>query len=198
MDELRRIRKERGLSQQRLAELANVDKVTIVHIEGGKVSPKVETLEKLATALEVELADFFPKAQAPLPLEREDAWRQGWQSIAEVRSELLEEAAELWDAQLDKGQYDWQTLKAIESVGFRLTLNHVLEAEVMKRWLTSDQLAQLERAEKRYEAYTDKIIDLLRQASEEEKKRLSKEKVVDLERYVAQREAAHQRLNVTA
>jgi transcriptional regulator with XRE-family HTH domain len=67
MDELRRIRKERGLSQQRLAELAKVDKVTIVHIEGGKVSPKVETLEKLATALEVEVADFFPKAQAPLP-----------------------------------------------------------------------------------------------------------------------------------
>ena len=69
MDELRRIRKERGLSQQRLAELAKVDKVTIVHIEGGKVSPKVETLKKLATALEVEVADFFPKAQAPLPFE---------------------------------------------------------------------------------------------------------------------------------
>jgi transcriptional regulator with XRE-family HTH domain len=66
MDELRRIRKERGLSQQRLAELAKVDKVTIVHIEGDKVSPKVETLEKLATALEAEVADFFPKAQAPL------------------------------------------------------------------------------------------------------------------------------------
>jgi transcriptional regulator with XRE-family HTH domain len=69
MDELRRIRKEQGLSQQRLAELANVDKVTIVHIEGGKVSPKVETLQKLAAALSVELADLFPKAQAPLPLD---------------------------------------------------------------------------------------------------------------------------------
>jgi transcriptional regulator with XRE-family HTH domain len=66
MDEIRRIRKERGLSQQRLAELAGVDKVTIVHIEGGKVSPKVETLEKLARALDVEVADFFPKAQEPL------------------------------------------------------------------------------------------------------------------------------------
>ncbi len=69
MDELRRIRKERGLSQARLAELANVDKVTIIHIENGKVSPKVDTLEKLAGALGVELADLFPKAQAPLPLE---------------------------------------------------------------------------------------------------------------------------------
>jgi transcriptional regulator with XRE-family HTH domain len=72
MDELRRIRNERGLSQQRLAEIADVDKVTIVHIEGGKVSPRVETLEKLARALEVEMADLFPKAQAPLPLEGDE------------------------------------------------------------------------------------------------------------------------------
>jgi transcriptional regulator with XRE-family HTH domain len=66
MNEVRRIRKERGLSQQRLAELAGVDKVTIVHIEGGKVSPKVETLTKLADALGVEVADFFPKAEPSL------------------------------------------------------------------------------------------------------------------------------------
>jgi transcriptional regulator with XRE-family HTH domain len=66
MDEIRHIRKERGLSQQRLSELAGVDKVTIVHIENGKVSPKVETLAKLADALGVEVADFFPKAEPPL------------------------------------------------------------------------------------------------------------------------------------
>jgi transcriptional regulator with XRE-family HTH domain len=66
MNEVRRIRNERGLSQRRLAELAGVNKVTLVHIETGKSSPNVETLEKLADALEVEVADFFPKAQAPL------------------------------------------------------------------------------------------------------------------------------------
>ena len=115
-----------------------------------------------------------------------------------VRSELLGEAAELWDTLLDKGQYDWQTLKAMESVGFRLALNHILEAEEMKRWLTGDQLAQLERAEKRYEAHTDKILDLLRQASEEEKKRLNEAGVVDMERYVAQREAARRQRRFTA
>ena len=198
MDELRRIRKERGLSQQRLADLANVDKVTIVHIEGGKVSPKVETLEKLAAALGVEMADLFPKAQAPLPLEGEDTWRQHWQSLAMSRSDLLGEAAELWDAQLDKGQYDWQTLRAMESVSFQLTLNHILQAEEMKRWLTREQLEQLERAERRYEEHTHKIVDLLRRASEEEKKRLSEAEVIDLEHYVTQREAARQRLGVTA
>jgi len=66
MDEVKRIRRERGLSQRRLAELAGVNKVTLVHIETGKSSPNVETLEKLADALEVEVADFFPKSQSAL------------------------------------------------------------------------------------------------------------------------------------
>ena len=61
MEAVRSIRKERGWSQQRLADEANVNKVTLVHIETGKSSPNVETLERLARALNVELADFFPK-----------------------------------------------------------------------------------------------------------------------------------------
>lgn len=101
MDELRRIRKERGLSQQRLAEMANVDKVTIVHIEGGKVSPKVETLEKLATALGVEMADLFPKAQAPLPLEelpsravqQGGSWREAAEEFINEHEPLLRDEA---------------------------------------------------------------------------------------------------------
>jgi transcriptional regulator with XRE-family HTH domain len=118
MDELRRIRKERGLSQQRLADLANVDKVTIVHIEGGKVSPKVETLEKLAAALGVEMADLFPKAQPPLP--EADLERRGGATDTELLREYedltrryrmafrreLEGLAEPWDERLRSGAFD--------------------------------------------------------------------------------------------
>ncbi len=116
MDELRRIRKERGLSQQRLADLAGVDKVTIVHIEGGKVSPKVETLEKLATALEVDLADLFPKAQAPLFRELPDPATQEerrvlWEStvkdarrLRETGRDRLEELLAAWYASKERGE----------------------------------------------------------------------------------------------
>jgi DNA-binding XRE family transcriptional regulator len=64
-----RIKNERikqGLTQGQLAKLANVNIVTIVHIERGKTSPIVSTLEKLADALGIEVADFFPKAQPEL------------------------------------------------------------------------------------------------------------------------------------
>jgi transcriptional regulator with XRE-family HTH domain len=66
MRELTRTREERGLSQQGLADASGVNKATINQIERGRRSPNVDTLEKLADALTVEIADFFPKAQAPL------------------------------------------------------------------------------------------------------------------------------------
>jgi transcriptional regulator with XRE-family HTH domain len=199
-EEIRRRRKEKGLTLAQLASKAGMAQSAVSQIETGKRTPSSESVIKLANALDIEVGDLYPKkAQAPLPLEQEDvSRRQGWQSLARVRSELLEEIAELWDTQLDEGQHDWRTIQAIESAGFRLFLNHVHEAKEMKRWLTPDQLAQLEHAEKRYEDHVHNIVGLLRQVAEEEKKRLSEAEVIDLERYVAQREAAHQRHNLTA
>ncbi len=66
MEELTRLRVERGWSQQRLADESSVNKATINQIERGRRSPNIETLEKLADALGVEIGDFFPKAQASL------------------------------------------------------------------------------------------------------------------------------------
>ena len=77
MEEVKRLRKERGWSQQRLADEANINKVTLIRIEHGVGNPGIDTLEKLAKALDIEIADFFPKAQVPLwpeaPVERRGA-----------------------------------------------------------------------------------------------------------------------------
>ena len=50
---LRAIRLDRGLSLKRLAEIANVSKLTVIRIEAGRTSPRRETLEKLGKALQV-------------------------------------------------------------------------------------------------------------------------------------------------
>ena len=47
-------RRHRGLSLQRIAELAGVSKLTVIRIESGKTTPRKETLERLAKALQVE------------------------------------------------------------------------------------------------------------------------------------------------
>ena len=70
MENIRRMRREKGLSQQELAELAGVGQDSISAIETGKHEPHPRTLRKLAQALDVEVADFFkepvPLAEAPI------------------------------------------------------------------------------------------------------------------------------------
>ncbi len=72
MEELRRIREEKGWSQARLARESGVNRATINTAEQGKRSPGIGTLERLADALGVGVADFFPKAQASLWPERSE------------------------------------------------------------------------------------------------------------------------------
>lgn len=67
MEQLKSIREDRGLSRASLAAMAGINPATVNRIENGERSPTVDTLEKLARALDVEVADFFPKVQAPLP-----------------------------------------------------------------------------------------------------------------------------------
>ena len=50
---LRSIRRDRGLSLKRLADIAKVSKLTLIRIEAGRTSPRRETLEKLGKALQV-------------------------------------------------------------------------------------------------------------------------------------------------
>ena len=53
------IRKSQNITQKRLAEILNMDVTSLSKIEIGKNYPKPETLEKLATALGVEVGIFF-------------------------------------------------------------------------------------------------------------------------------------------
>ena len=57
---IRQIRKRRGITQQKLSELANIDYKYIQKIEG-KNPPniKVETLEKLAKAFNIPLSQLL-------------------------------------------------------------------------------------------------------------------------------------------
>lgn len=52
-------RVEAGLSQQALSDYAGVDRKTVNRIENGHFSPNIETLLRLATALDVEPAEIF-------------------------------------------------------------------------------------------------------------------------------------------
>ena len=60
---LRRIRVAKDVSQERLAFDAGVDRSYLGGMERGEENPKVDILNKLAAALDLDLSELF----APLP-----------------------------------------------------------------------------------------------------------------------------------
>lgn len=56
---VRELRKERGYSQERLAELADIHENHVRRIEGGTANPSYLVLVKLANALGVDTTALF-------------------------------------------------------------------------------------------------------------------------------------------
>ena len=69
--EIRHIREAKGWSQAKLAAAADTSVSAVSQIETGGRNPSAVTLEKMAEALDVGVADFFPKAEAPSLLDAE-------------------------------------------------------------------------------------------------------------------------------
>ncbi len=65
MDELKRLRQLRGLTQRELAEATGVDPATLNQIEGGRRAPSVYTLAALADGLGCEVRDLFGHGYRP-------------------------------------------------------------------------------------------------------------------------------------
>ncbi len=59
-------RTKKGLSQEELAFRAGVNKNTIWKIETGQVSPTIQTLEKIAQALELDFATLIDVSKVDL------------------------------------------------------------------------------------------------------------------------------------
>ena len=57
---LKKLREKKGLSQDRLAKLADVANITIIKIEQGEnINPTLDTLKKIAKALEISVDDLI-------------------------------------------------------------------------------------------------------------------------------------------
>jgi transcriptional regulator with XRE-family HTH domain len=53
-------RREAGITQEELAHLSGLDRTTVSQLELGKASPRLETLIRLAGALDVDPRDLVP------------------------------------------------------------------------------------------------------------------------------------------
>ena len=68
---LKNIRKEKGLSQFELAEKANISEQTIISIESKRLWPSDKTLSKITNALEIDIFKlFFSRKRFRISLKR--------------------------------------------------------------------------------------------------------------------------------
>jgi len=63
--EVKRRRKESGISQERLAELADLHRTYISAVESGKRNLTIESIQRLAQALGASVGSFFKSVEAP-------------------------------------------------------------------------------------------------------------------------------------
>src|SRR5215210_275965 len=101
--EIKRLREERGWSRAKLAVEADMSVSGVSMIENGQRNLTTTTLAKLARALAVEVADLFPKEQAPLPLEESVSLPL---DIDQLKKEVIRESRPANQAELQTGVED--------------------------------------------------------------------------------------------
>jgi transcriptional regulator with XRE-family HTH domain len=89
IDNIKRIRKEKGISQEKLAEACNTATSYIGLMEIYKNVPKLSTIERIAKALDVDPLEFF-KDKNKIPLEQEIEIRNKKKSILLILEKELD------------------------------------------------------------------------------------------------------------
>lgn len=62
MNKIQQLRKEKGFSQSELAKKAGISEISIRKYESGDRKPKIETLRKIAAAMDVSVSELNPDA----------------------------------------------------------------------------------------------------------------------------------------
>lgn len=135
--EIRRKREARGWSQTKLAAAADMAVSGVSQIETGARNPSAVTLAKLANALGVDVADFFPKTETPLPFEENGPKRQRSPFMETWTSYMLQRARE-WEEALPKSARALRTCisrppEGLQGLVEELSANPELAFKVLRR-----------------------------------------------------------------
>jgi transcriptional regulator with XRE-family HTH domain len=129
MERIRQLRKEQGLSQAKLAVMADMDPATLNRLERGTGNPNLKTLERVADALGVEVADFFP--EAPRRSSPEPSLFNGLEDerrLLDYRKcrEALDRFCDYWEQALDEDRLDRRVYDEFNT-GVQLTSKLLIE-----------------------------------------------------------------------
>ena len=98
IDNIRRIRKEKGISQEKLAELCDTATSYIGLMEIYRHSPKLSTIERIANALHVEPIMLF----IPYDKNDEEYQKEKDEKMSKIKEEIINDVKEYLDTLLQK------------------------------------------------------------------------------------------------
>lgn len=85
---IRRIRKERGLTQEELAELCDTSVSYIGLLEIGRNIPKLSTIEKIANALGVDYIELFKSPNDQSEIKSRDYSKLKEKILSDIEKDL--------------------------------------------------------------------------------------------------------------
>ncbi len=80
-ERIRNARKEKGITQRQLGQACGIDEANIRKYESDRQNPKIETLQKIANALDISVAELLGKEKGSLAHffetgDKESVWRR--------------------------------------------------------------------------------------------------------------------------
>ncbi len=95
-EKIKRVRKERGLTQSQLAESANISRSYLGDLEGDRYNPSLDTLKAIAGALSVDVSVFVSNIENETSLSYRDQ-RDIAKTMDELRERLINEEGLMFD-----------------------------------------------------------------------------------------------------
>lgn len=90
-EKIRKIRKQKKMTQNALAELTGLAAITIRQYEANKYIPKIENLSKIAHALDTSLSEFLEPVQT---ISKYDTTNDTWNSLIKANDGKLHQKIE--------------------------------------------------------------------------------------------------------
>lgn len=92
-ERIRALRKQRGLNQDQLAELASLNRVTVAKYEAGRVEPGAQALVRIADALDVTVDEILGRKESEIKKEDTDVFALREQLRRDPNTRILFDAA---------------------------------------------------------------------------------------------------------
>ena len=140
-ENIKRIRKQKGFTQQDLADVLNVKRAAISKYEKGIVSPNSEQLWKIADALEIPIPMLimrdisFPVPDPDAPLVSAKELKSGLQSIRDELSSLSGTVTECFGEEILIQNYN-----KLNSKGRQKAIEYVTDLSEQEKYTVPDDV----------------------------------------------------------